>query len=438
MRVAHGYNLVISNITANSATDTSRAISLLCNSTRFLVLISLLVVGSIGTLHAAEWSAPERELSRKIIALTGNAAISISFENRSSLGRRDAEIIQNGLRGSLAAMGARFAQNDPAAVAVTISLSENVTSYVWVGQIQKAGSDAAVVMVQTPRMPHSSSGSEPVPLTLRRVLLWSQPEPILDVAVLEENARLAVLSPEKVSVYRLRGGSSQLEGEAQISHSAAWPRDLRGRLVPGKDHLVDVYMPGVSCRSSANGPLSQNCQEGDDPWPLLPANAGSGSNLVSTGRAFFERSRNFFTGIETSPGGWLKIVPQFYSAALVLHDGNALWLFASVDGQIHIVAGAAADRVTNLKWGSDLTSIRTSCGAGWQVLATSPAEDAPDSVRAYEIPERDPVAVSAAVDFSGSISAMWTESKGDSAVVVQRNPETGNYEAFRVAVACGQ
>ena len=58
-----------------------------------------------------------------------------------------------------------------------------------------------------------------------------------------------------------------------------------------------------------------------------------------------------------------------------------------------------SDQVVKLDWGSDLTSVKTSCGAGWQVLATSSAEETGDSVRAYEFPDRDPVAVSAAVDF---------------------------------------
>jgi hypothetical protein len=73
------------------------------------------------------------------------------------------------------------------------------------------------------------------------------------------------------------------------------------------------------------------------------------------------------------------------------------------------------------------------------VLATSSDEGNGDSVRAYEFPDRDAVAVSAAIDFSGGvIRALWTEAKGDAAVAVVRNRETGSYEAFRLAVACSQ
>ena len=37
-------------------------------------------------------------------------------------------------------------------------------------------------------------------------------------------------------------------------------------------------------------------------------------------------------------------------------------------------------------------------------------------MRAYEFPDRDPVAVSAAIEFPGPITALWTEAKGDTSV----------------------
>jgi hypothetical protein len=114
-----------------------------------------------------------------------------------------------------------------------------------------------------------------------------------------------------------------------------------------------------------------------------------------------------------------------------------LWFFAAVDGQVHMVDGVT-DLTARVGWGSEVTSVKTSCGAGWQVLSTRPTEQSGDSVRAYEFPDRNAVPVSAAIDFSGEVMALWTEAKGDTAVAVARNRETGNYEAFRLAVACNQ
>ena len=135
------------------------------------------------------------------------------------------------------------------------------------------------------------------------------------------------------------------------------------------------------------------------------------------------------------------MVSKFYSAAFLPRDKYLLWLFAGADGHVHMVDGVS-DQAGRFAWGSDLTTVNTSCGAGWQVLATSAEANADqgtgDSIRAYEFPDRDPVAVSAAVDFPGMITALWTEAKGDTAIAVLKNGETGSYEAFRLAVVCSQ
>jgi hypothetical protein len=308
-------------------------------------------------------------------------------------------------------------------------------------------------MVSAPRPAGLMAAHESVPLSLRKIELWTQADPILDVAVLEENAaptHVAVLDAEKVALYRWQAGKWQQEQALEIVHSRPWPRDLRGRLIPAKDHLLDVYLPGVICRSGAAAPLTLNCRETDDPWPLVPAALSGGifsavpgtrstAVAISPLGAFFAPTRNFFTGALTSSIGKFTTVSKFYSAAFVPRDKYLLWLFAATDGHVHMIDGIN-DQAARFDWGSDLTSLKTSCGAGWQVLAATPEEGTGDSVRAYEFPDRDPVAVSAAMDFPGSgvVTTLWTEVKGDTAIAVVKNQETGNYEAFRLAVVCSQ
>src|SRR5208283_4678045 len=201
---------------------------------------------------AADWSVPETQLARKIAAVTGPGAVALTVENRSSLNRRESEIIQNGLRSALEGVGLRFVPDDQAAAAVTISLSENLTSYVWVAEIRQGANESAVVMVELPRPEGSTGPRDSLPLTLRKIPLWAQADPILDVAVLEENTtptHIAVLDAGKVSLYRMQGGKWQLEQALEILHARPWPRDLRGRLIPARDRLLDVYLPGVICHS---------------------------------------------------------------------------------------------------------------------------------------------------------------------------------------------
>jgi hypothetical protein len=441
------YNLTIPNAISSSV---SRALPF-TPSLRVAAQLSFVILGMAMAAHAVDWSGPEQQLARKIVAVTGSGTVALTVENRSSLGKRDREVIQNGLRSALEGLGIRFVKAEQAAATVTISLSENPATYVWVAEIRQGGGEAAVVMVSAPRPEGSTPPHESVPLSLRKLSLWTQDDPILDVAVLEENAtptRIAVLDAEKVALYRWQGGKWQPEQTLGIVHARPWPRDLRGRLIPARDHLLDVYLPGVICRSVAGVPLTLTCRETDDPWPLVPAGliggtfsafpgAGSTAVAIPPVGAFYAPTRNFFTGALTPSIGRLRTVSKFYSAALLPREKYLLWLFASTDGRVHMVDGMS-DQATKLDWGSDLTSVKTACGAGWQVLATSCEDGNDDFVRAYELPDRDPVAVSTAVNFTGAVTALWTEAKGDTAIAVVRNRETGRYEAFRLAVACSQ
>jgi hypothetical protein len=41
-------------------------------------------------------------------------------------------------------------------------------------------------------------------------------------------------------------------------------------------------------------------------------------------------------------------------------------------------------------------------------------------------------------EMNGTITSLWTESNGNSVMAVLRNLQTGKYEAYRLAIACGQ
>jgi len=442
------YNSSIPGISSNSMNRGGRLFF------HLVLLGSLFVASIVAAAQTSDWNAPEQSLARKIVTVTGPGAVSVTFQNRSTLGKRDSDIIQNGLRSALEAAGVRAVDPDQSAATITVSFSENSQSYVWVAEIGQSTGDSAVVMVSTPRPEGALPARDSVPLTLRKTPLWTQDAPILDVAVLEETqtpSYMAVLDPEKVSFYRLENGKWRQEHTLEITHSRPWPRDLRGRLIAARDHLLDIYLPGVFCSTRAGSPLKLDCQDSDDPWPLLSGtlNAGTLSVFPSAGlangpsvlipqtRAFFAPNRNFFTGAITPTIGKFTTLPKFYSAAILPRENYMLWLLAATDGSIHLIDGMN-DQAARPGWGSDLASVKTACGAGWQLLATNAGNQADQFVRAYELPDRDALAVSAPLEVPGNVTALWTEARGDSAVLVTTNRETGIYEAFRVSVACNQ
>jgi hypothetical protein len=161
-------------------------------------------------------------------------------------------------------------------------------------------------------------------------------------------------------------------------------------------------------------------------------------------RGFFAASRNFFTGV-LSPGiGKISNVPAFYSAGEFPRAGYKLWAFAAVDGSLHLVDGVTDQKVRGGRWGSDLAAVHSGCGSGTQLLVSEAVTEAVteasrkrDAVRAFEIPDRDPVAVSSTLEFDGEVVALWPETAGSNATAVVKRKDSGWYEAYRISISCG-
>lgn len=391
----------------------------------------LLLLLCMPVMAATDFRAPEQQLAEKIAAVTGPGAVALQVDNRSSLSRAESDGIRRGLLTHLASLGVRFVNADQAAAVVQVSLSEDLQNYVWIAEIHQGTNEPSVVMIATPRPETQATTQELSALAIRKTLLWTQDSRILDVAEVPGNPQhIIVLDPDNVTLYKFQDSKWQPEQALAISHSHPWPRDLRGRLLLRKDHLFDAYLPGVYCRSAATSTLTLNCYDSDDPWPVgtdpFPLNA------------FFAHTRNFFTGALAPGVGKQTTTPAFYSAAPLPRDKYTLWLFATVDGQLHMLDGISDQTSGKLGWGSDITSLHSGCGSGWQVLATGTNDRGTDAVRAFEIADREPAAVTQPAEFSGNITALWTQSDGSNAIAVTRDAETGKYAAYRLSITCGQ
>jgi hypothetical protein len=379
---------------------------------------------------ASDWKNPAARLAEKISAATGPGVIALEITNRSSIPGAEVEQIRQLLVSELATSGVRVWQPDQAAAIARVTLSENLSSYVWVAEIQQGSAEPTLAMVSLNR-PASSAASQNSPLMVLRVTtLMSQPEPILDVAVLDGSPRRALLlSGTGVSIFGLADGRWVLAQTLPIVHANPFPRDLRGRILLRKDHLFDVYLPGVACRSSEAGSLTLTCRQSDDPWPLATADFGLSG--------FYTPARNFFTGVLAPGIGKQKSGPPFYSAAAVPKGNYVLWVLSGTDGQVHLLDGINQQTASKLRWGSDLAGIRAACRPDWLVLAASQDEQG-DSVQAFEFSDREPLAVSQKLTINGSVVSLWPQQMGDGVTAVYQHLETGNYEALQLTLACGQ
>ncbi len=402
--------------------------------TSFFIAIAFLT----SDLSASNSADAARQLAHKIAAATGPGAYALDLTNHSSLDEKSVREVQSALEAELHTQGVHTAKAEQALGAVTVVLSESLRDYVWTAEIaigSAAKDDKKVVLVSLPRPQNSAAFTTALPIVLKATLVFAQAQPILDLAQLDMpgGSHLLVLSSASVAIYRQANTSAhwELETSLPITHSRTFPRDLRGRLLIRRDHLFDVYLPGTFCRSTSshNGaPLTIACNDTDDPWPLTPDD--------NTVHAFFAASRNFFTGALSPAIGKISNVPSFYSAVALPKSNYTLWAFAAVDGSLHFVDGITDQSIRGSNWGSDLAAVRSSCGIGTQLLATESGDAERDGLRAYEIPDRDPVAVSSAVEFDGQIVALWPEPSTNTSVAIVKRKDTGWYESYRIQISC--
>jgi len=236
-----------------------------------------------------------------------------------------------------------------------------------------------------------------------------------------------VLEPGELAIYSSDSGQWRLRQTLAIPHPHPWPRDLRGRLEVHSGH-VDAFLPGTRC-TGALSPPALDCHSSDDPWPI-------DSGLV----AFFSPRRNFFTGLIAGQSAGASVNAFFSGAAWQIGDQRQ-WIFTGTDGRARLFQNDLATAVSTYSgWGSTLAAVHSTCGSGWQLLVSSPADTAhSDTVQAIEITVREALPVSAPLELSGSIEALWTAGNYNQVVNgVAQSQATGKYEAFTLTAICNQ
>jgi len=425
----------------------------------FLALVKLVaLLFSIflpSLLLASNLGDTARQLADRISSVTGPSSIAFELTNRSSLDEKSVREVRSALESELHAHGVRAVAADQSVGTVSIVLSESLRDYVWTAEVTIGFDQPRIVLVSQPHPLSAAPLGSALPITLKKTFLFSQEQPILDAALVDMSgsARLLILDPSRVAIYRQQSGHWELESALPIQHSRPFPRDIRGRLFLRHDHLFDIYLPGTFCQSSRAAPLTLACSASDDPWPLTADE--STTNGVAPVHAFYASARNFFTGAISPAIGKVSNIPSFYTAAVLPRANYSLWMLAAVDGSIHMIDGIT-DQAIRARWGSDLAAVRSNCGSGTQLLVTGdedPAHDKDrDTLRAFEIPDRDPVAASPPLDFNGPITALWPDASQTSAITIVRNEDkredksvvksedsrefTGLYEAYRISIDC--
>jgi len=260
------------------------------------------------------------------------------------------------------------------------------------------------------------------------------------LAAAEINGHFVVMFADRISVFSSAGGNWTESNSSAMSPKLS--RDPRGVLLPTADGgLFTAYAPGTQCTGSYSLPLNGGtqdsgwtvrCRASDDPWPIYQSADASNAPAL---KAFYNTARDFFTGVVTPNIG--TDLPPFYAAGMIPRAaGGAAVLLAGVDGKVQIVENSVMRAVAGTRdWGSDFAVVRSGCGAGTQVIASSSGEAVSDSLRAFAIPALEALPESNALAMDGTVTAMWTAQDGKSALAVVLNG-LGEYEVDRVSASC--
>jgi hypothetical protein len=319
--------------------------------------------------------------------LPRHPTVSLDLQNLSALPAGDWSNFRSLFEAELRKAGIEVAAPSSAEPHVRVTLSESARGLLLVAEVisgdNRSGDSRQIAMLPW-SPPHTPQEKPRVTLTTK--FLWAQPEPILDVLLLDSNTQMLVLSASKVASFHFSGDQWTPSASASLVLPRPIPRDPRGRIerTPGG---FRAYLPGATCTGAFEPDLKMTCAPGNETWADVPVRWVTDRNLLESDTAkapFYTTAHGFFGGAEG--------------------------------------------------WGSDIAAVNDPCNGGDAVIASSAATDH-DEVRAYN---SQATPASDALPLSGPVTALWpTEARGQVTLVI-RNAQTGEYEASRLGLACSQ
>jgi hypothetical protein len=256
---------------------------------------------------------------------------------------------------------------------VRVTLSQNAGGLLFIAEVF-TGDNRQIAMLPW-NLPSSAKAKPRVTITNK--ILWVQPEPILDVLLVDSDSEMLVLGTSKVASYRSTADKWTPSATASLLLPRPLPRDPRGKLEATAGGFY-AFLPAATCTGAWNTELKLTCASGVANWP-----GTVGTHWVA--------DRNVLEGDAPTP---------------------------SFEG-----------------WGSDWASVADPCGVGTVVIASS-LNTEHDSVRAYLIRDGQANPVSDPLPLPGPVTALWPAESTRQATLVVHNLQTGEYEASRLALAC--
>jgi hypothetical protein len=426
-----------------------------------LFLFSLLgfffLCGSAARADSLEEAA--RNFARRVTSLLpSHNSVSLSVRNLSSLNAEQISHFSQVVEGEIQSRGHKIS-SAAAGVLLRVTLSENPASLLAIAEVVENGqSRFALESFSLAEVPYGGSNSKKV--TLSRELVWKQQDPILDLKFLrsdgQKKERIAVLGINELSLYEGQEMSWSLVKYFHIPRSGPQSRAPRGQLFQlsenGHPRLI-ADLPKLICSIDLGGALDSvnlecNANEQKELVGLSFITAGP---FLLDNAAKWDSSGSYFTGeIYAESGIRLHIDPFFSAGFLGLKSGEppAALITAGIDGRGRILDKDDRQLLSLRDWGSQLITVHSSCDDGWRILTTAHGDrTGDDGITAYQFEEHDVIALDQPVAMPGPVLSLGSEQvpsdaefagHHDGAIAVVRNLKTGEYEAYRISMACSR
>ena len=345
--------------------------------TRRAILFFFTWMGISGVSRSATLEDSAAAMARKIAAvLPAGQYVSCEIRNTSSLQPDEVARIDLALRVQLQNQGVQMSTSGAAETNLKVTLSENWKELIWTSEIRQ-GDTSRTVLLAVPRSGKNQASSNAMHVTVRGEKVWEGPDRILDAAeVSDGNGKswFVLLQPASLVIQDLQTGST---ATVDIASAQSLRRDAWGQL--GSDQAGNAVWFAM---------LPQVCKVDLETHSLpecLPA-AGAADGQAPTRFPFL---MDVAPTSSPSPGKGVELV------------------------------------------------IAPVCGGTNQFLATSARDDTQmDSLQVLQMEMSGPLAISGELEFPGPIVAIHTAPDAPRAIV--RNLTTGYYEAYRLAISCGQ
>ena len=343
---------------------------------RRAMLFLLVVIGAPSAVWSASLEESAKEFARKIVAaLPGRENVSCEIRNNSSLRPDEFARVEQAIRVELQDQGVRTAASGDTMISVAVTLSENWKGFVWTAEIRQ-GAVSHVVLLGVSRSGETRAATNAMHVTVRSEKFWEGPERILDAAAVSNGSGKSWLVLLQPSTLTIEDLQTGSSSNVDLSSVQPLSRDSSGQLGGEQSGNAIWFSTSLQvCNVNLETRSLGECLPKDAPGGPTPSRYPMLVDLTPAG--------------SPAPGKGIGLV------------------------------------------------ISPVCGGTNQFLATSARDyTQTDSLQVFQTEPNGPVAMSAELDSPGPIVALHTAPDAPRAIV--RNLTTGNYEAYRLAISCGE